>query len=118
MPRPDAAGLRYASPMLVNCVAYSDGRKLSDISVADISEYLKQPGCFVWVALKDPSSEELAAIQEEFGLHDLAVEDAHHGHQRPKLEEYGSSLFIAMHTIEQNGGDLRAGELAVFVGPQ
>lgn len=104
--------------MLVNCVAYTHGEKLSDIPVEDISERIKQPDCFVWVALKDPDTVELATIKAEFGLHELAVEDAHHGHQRPKLEEYGASLFIVMHLIEPDGDELRTGELAMFVGPQ
>lgn len=104
--------------MLVNCVAYTRGQKLSDIPVEDISERLKDPECFVWVALKDPSPAELAVIKDEFGLHELAVEDAHHGHQRPKLEEYGTSLFIVMHLLETAGEEIRTGELAMFVGPQ
>ena len=45
--------------MLVNCVAYEAGRKLGDIARTEISEYLKRPGCFVWVALKDPEPAEL-----------------------------------------------------------
>lgn len=104
--------------MLVNCVAYTHGQKLSDIAVADISEHLKQPDCFVWVALKDPGADELAAVAAEFDLHELAVEDAHHGHQRPKLEEYGDAMFIAMQLVEPVGDELRVGELAMFVGPQ
>ncbi len=104
--------------MLVNCVAYTHGEKLSDIPVADISEYIKEPDRFVWVALKDPDTTELAAVKEEFGLHELAVEDAHHGHQRPKLEEYGGSLFIVMHLLEKRGAEIHTGELAMFVGPQ
>jgi len=102
--------------MLVNCVAYEDGRKLGDIDTASISEYLKRPGCFVWVALRDPTPEELARMQEEFGLHELAVEDARHGHQRPKIEEYGNSLFVVMHTVEVVADELKAGEIDVFVG--
>jgi len=102
--------------MLVNCVAYEDGRKLGDIDTAAISEYLERPGCFVWVALRDPTPEELARMQEEFGLHELAVEDARHGHQRPKIEEYGNSLFVVMHTVEVVADELKAGEIDVFVG--
>ena len=75
--------------MLINCVAYQDGKKLADIATKDISDYVSRPECLVWVALADPDSEELAEMQVEFGLHPLAVEDAHHGHQRPKIEEYG-----------------------------
>jgi magnesium transporter len=103
--------------MLVNCVAYEDGRKLADITPAEISEYLKRPGCFVWVALRDADDEELEALQDEFGLHDLAVEDALNGHQRPKLEEYGDVVFVVLHVVEMEGTALYVGELAVFAGP-
>lgn len=102
--------------MLINCVAYEDGRKLADIAVEDISDYLVRPGCFVWVALRDATAAELAQMQQEFGLHELAVEDARHGHQRPKLEEYGDTLFLVMQLLETEGGELRFGEVDVFVG--
>lgn len=102
--------------MLINCVAYQEGKKLSDISVEAISDYLAQPGCFVWVALADPQPEELATMQEEFGLHELAVEDALRGNQRPKVEEYGDSLFAVVRMVELNGDELVVGELDVFVG--
>ena len=86
--------------MLVNCAAYEDGRKLADIDKRQIRAYLARPGCFVWVALKDATEAELAEMQEEFELHPLAVEDARHGHQRPKVEEYGESLFAVLHPVE------------------
>jgi magnesium transporter len=103
--------------MLVNCVAYQEGRKLGDIPVDEISEYVKRPECFVWVALREPDAAELARLQEEFGLHELAVEDARKGHQRPKIEEYGDSLFVVLHTVELEEGALLGGEVDVFVGP-
>ncbi|MDQ6916831.1 MAG: magnesium/cobalt transporter CorA [Pseudomonadota bacterium] len=103
--------------MLVNCVAYQEGKKLSDIPKEDISEYVQRPDCFVWVALKDPEPEELEEMREEFGLHELAVEDARHGHQRPKIEEYGKSLFAVLQTVEFHEGKLHVGEVDVFVGP-
>jgi magnesium transporter len=102
--------------MLINCVAYQEGKKLADISVEDISEYLKLPDCFVWVALRDADAAEIAKMQEEFGLHELAVEDAARGHQRPKIEEYGDSLFTVVQTVELDGDRLSTGEVAVFVG--
>jgi magnesium transporter len=102
--------------MLVNCVAYQDGKKLGDIAPSQISDYVSRPECFVWVALFEPSTEELDAMKEEFGLHELAVEDAGHGHQRPKIEEYGDSLFAVLQTVEVAGEDLKVGEVAVFVG--
>ncbi|MGE5625826.1 MAG: magnesium/cobalt transporter CorA [Bacillota bacterium] len=103
--------------MLVNCVAYQEGKKLTDISRQEIGAYVKRDDCFVWVALRDADAAELAQMKAEFGLHELAVEDALSGHQRPKLEEYGESLFIVLQTLEYQGGELHVGELDVFVGP-
>jgi len=100
--------------MLVNCVAYQKGLKLADIRLEEISDYVERPDCFVWVAVRDPSPEELDALQQEFGLHELAVEDARHGHQRPKIEEYGKSLFVVLPIIEVDGSKLNTGEVAIF----
>lgn len=101
--------------MLVNCVAYQEGKKLADISVEEIRDYVSRPAGFVWVALKEPQVAELAKMQEEFQLHELAVEDAHHGHQRPKMEEYGDSLFAVLHIVELQDDQLKVGELNLFV---
>ncbi|MBP0588580.1 magnesium/cobalt transporter CorA [Paraburkholderia sp. LEh10] len=102
--------------MLINCVAYQDGRKLGDITIEQISDYVQKPECFVWVAIKDPEPAELEAMKEEFGLHELAVEDVRAHHQWPKIEEYGDSLFAVMHTVEfQEDGSLLFGEVDVFV---
>jgi magnesium transporter len=102
--------------MLVNCVAYQNGKKLADIEPRDIDRYLAQPENFVWVAMKDPDPSELEVMQGEFGLHELAVEDVRHGHQRPKIEEYADTLFVVVQTIDVEDGDLQTGEVAVFVG--
>jgi magnesium transporter len=102
--------------MIINCVAYQNGRKLADIAVGEIRSYVSQPDCFVWVALKDPDPAELQAMQQEFGLHELAVEDAQHGHQRPKIEEYAHALFVVLHLIEHKNGELNVGEVAIFAG--
>jgi magnesium transporter len=101
--------------MLVNCAAYENGKKLNDIPVSRIREFLGRPDCFVWVAYKDAEPAELKLMQQEFSLHELAVEDAAHGHQRPKIEEYGDSLFAVMHMVEMVNDDLVVGELNVFV---
>jgi magnesium transporter len=103
--------------MLISCVAYQDGTKVGDISAAQIAEYLHRPHCFVWVALQDPSAAELGEIQKAFDLHPLAVEDALAGHQRPKVDEYGDSLFAVLHLVEPNSGEYHVGELAIFAGP-
>jgi magnesium transporter len=102
--------------MLVNCVVYQDGRKLTDIGKQDISKYVTREDCFVWVALYEPDAGELAEMQREFALHELAVEDARHGHELPKPEEYGDELFVVLHTIRWVDGELSVGEVNIFVG--
>jgi magnesium transporter len=102
--------------MLINCVAYRDGVKLADLPVEEISDYLQRDDCFVWVALRDTTDAELSKMQEEFSLHDLAIEDASHGHQRPKIEEYGDTLFVVMHMLEVVNAEIVVGEVNVFVG--
>lgn len=103
--------------MLINCVVYQNGQKLLEIPITEISDYLKKPETFVWVALLDADENELTHMQEEFTLHELAVEDARHGHQRPKVEEYGDSLFVVMHILEKNATEFNIGEVHVFAGP-
>ena len=103
--------------MLVNCVAYQNGQKLADIAQGEIRDYLAKPGCFVWVALRDSTDEDLLEMQRQFGLHELAVEDARHGHQRPKLEEYGDELFAVLHVLELAGDEIHVGEVNIFTGP-
>ncbi len=102
--------------MLVNCVAYENGSRLADLPVEEISDYLLRPECFVWVALCDATPEELDTMKEEFDLHELAVEDARHGHQRPKIEEYGDSLFAVMHLLDFSENEFKLGEVNIFVG--
>ncbi|MEM5330095.1 magnesium/cobalt transporter CorA [Paraburkholderia sp. JHI2823] len=104
--------------MLINCVAYQGGKKLADVPVEAISDYLVKPECFVWVALKDPDAGEMAAMKEEFGLHALAIEDVMNGNQRPKIEEYGNTLFCVLHTLElDDDGEVITGQVNVFAGP-
>jgi magnesium transporter len=102
--------------VLINCVVYHEGKRLTEITPREIHDYVSRPDCFVWVALRDATEAELVEMQEEFDLHPLAVEDARHGHQRPKIEEYGDSLFVVIHTVEPDGDDLRVGEMDIFVG--
>jgi magnesium transporter len=103
--------------MLINCVAYQDGKRLGEIRPEEIHRYLATPGCFVWVALLERDATVLEQMQAQFGLHPLAVEDAKHGHQRPKIEDYGESLFVVLHLLEPDDGSLRVGEVDVFAGP-
>jgi magnesium transporter len=105
--------------MLINCVVYQNGSKLADIPVVEISDYLARPDTFVWVAMQDATAAELDEMRHEFGLHELAVEDARHGHQRPKIEEYGASLFSVLHLVEMRAPgakELSVGEVDIFTG--
>lgn len=105
---------------VVNCVAYADGRRVGDVEIEDISEILRFEGQFIWIGLHEPDEELLRQVQGEFGLHDLAVEDAHAAHQRPKLEEYGNSLFVVLRTAQRDpeSKELLFGETHIFVGPR
>ena len=104
---------------VVNCVRYGRDGGRRDITLDEISDVLAvDDGSFVWVGLYEPGEELLDKLQEEFDLHDLAVEDAHHAHQRPKIEAYGNSLFIAVHTAQARDGEVSFGETHLFVGPR
>src|SRR5215203_4672432 len=87
---------------IINCAAYSAGRRNADVELHDVHEVLKDTNQFVWIGLHEPSEEVLEKVQLEFGLHDLAVEDAHNAHQRPKVELYGTTLFLVMRTAQVN----------------
>src|SRR3954453_20540778 len=87
---------------IVNCVAYSEGRRVANIEINKISEILRHEDKFVWVGLHEPDEQLLKQVQEEFGLHDLAIEDAHNAHQRPKLEAYDDTIFIVLRTAQVN----------------
>jgi magnesium transporter len=103
---------------IVNCAAYSAGHRTVDVELKDVHEILKDPSQFVWIGLYEPSEELLERVQNEFGLHDLAVEDAHRAHQRPKIELYGDSLFIVLRTVQMTSEcPIQFGETHFFVGP-
>ena len=105
---------------IVNCAAYAGGRRVADVRIEDISEVLKQPDRFLWIGLHEPEEDLLRKVQQEFGLHDLAIEDALRAHQRPKIEIYGDSLFIVLRTAQLNRAERRIdfGETHFFVGPR
>ena len=102
--------------MLISAVVYRDGRRLAEIQPSEIHRYVSEPENLVWVALREPDAETLEQMQAQFDLHPLAVEDARNGHQRPKIEDYGDSLFAVLHVIEPAEDELRVGEVAIFAG--
>jgi magnesium transporter len=107
-------------PGVVNCVAYAGGCRVADVAIENISEVLKLSDQFVWIGLYEPGPELLQKVKEEFGLHELAIEDALLAHQRPKLERYGDSFFMALRTAQMNREKKAAefGETHLFVGPR
>ena len=111
------AGCGTLGDVIVDRVLYDDGRRCDDVRPT-VPEESRGPGCFVWTGLFEPSADELAEVAEEFSLHPLAVEDALHAHQRPKLERYGDSWFMVLKTVEYVDSEevIRVGEVMVFVG--
>ena len=106
---------------VINSAAYHNGVRVADVPIADLGDAWNHSDRFLWVGLYEPSEQVLAHIQQAFGLHDLAVEDAHRAHQRPKLEVYDDSLFIVIRTAKlAEGGEQRIefGETHVFYGPR
>lgn len=102
--------------MVMKCVAYRGGVSLGDVTLDDISEVLKENDTFVWLGLREVDRDLLLKIQEEFGLHELAIEDACLAHQRPKIEEYGDSVFIVLHTAHWENDQTVFGETHLFMG--
>jgi magnesium transporter len=110
------------APGVVTCAAYAAGRRVADVSVDQIHQVLCQTDGFIWIGLYEPDEALLRVVQSEFGLHDLAIEDAHRAHQRPKLEQYQDSLFVVLRTAHLSETDpqrrVAFGETHVFVGRQ
>src|SRR5450432_3305495 len=102
--------------MVVNCAAYEDGRRVADISIDKLDDWPAKEGRVIWIGLHEPDAALLDKLQRHFGLHELAIEDAHVAHQRPKLEVYGDSLFIAVHTAQMEKDKIEFGETHMFLG--
>jgi magnesium transporter len=103
--------------MIVDCAVYEDGRRCAgELALAEAGAACRRHGSFVWLGVYEPGEEEFDAIAREFGLHELAVEDAVNAHQRPKLELYGDTLFMVLKTIryvpEQEA--IEVGEILLF----
>ncbi|MGR0318924.1 magnesium and cobalt transport protein CorA [Agromyces sp. ZXT2-3] len=106
-------------PIIDNAV-YRDGRRVATpASLEETFETRERHGGFAWIGLYRPTDAELDAVAVEFGLHHLAVEDARKGHQRPKVERYGQTLFAVLKPARylDHVEQVEFGELHVFVGP-
>ncbi len=114
---PQSSSRAYQA-MVMKCVAYTNGRRIGDIDIDHISDVISADNTFVWLGLREPNGALLDKIQAEFGLHELAIEDTRSAHQRPKLEEYGDSLFLVVQTAHLSRNTVQFGETHVFVGPR
>lgn len=111
---------------VVDCAVYIDGKRLPGTwNHADAIAEVRERGTgFVWIGLHEPGEVQINGIADTFGLHELAVEDAVHAHQRPKLERYDQSLFMVLKTLRYvatgslsaNSEIVESGELMTFLG--
>jgi magnesium transporter len=106
---------------VVDAAIYRDGHRVeTPPTVAEAARHLREmPGTMAWIGLFRPSEGQLLPVAEEFGLHEVAVEDAIVAHQRPKLERYGETLFVVLRaaTYLDDVEEVEFGEIHVFVGP-
>ena len=123
----DQVAAASQTPAIVDCALYEDGlRRAGSIPLHLALESAREASqesaagdsTFVWIGLREPTGEEFAAVAEEFTLHPLAVEDAIHAHQRPKLETYGDTAFLVLKTVEYVDSEqvVEVGELMLFAG--
>jgi magnesium transporter len=124
-----AAAAGAAAPVaafVVDCAVYVDGKRLSGqrTHAEAIDEVRRRGEGFVWIGLHEPDETQIQGIAETFGLHELAVEDAVHAHQRPKLERYDTTLFMVLKTVRYVEHEspttaneiVETGELMAFLG--
>ncbi|MBX7147018.1 MAG: magnesium/cobalt transporter CorA [Alphaproteobacteria bacterium] len=101
--------------MVVGFAAYSNGRRIAEYDLDKIEKLEFKPKEFVWIGLHEPDENLLRKVQSLFNLHDLAIEDAHTAHQRPKFEIYGDSVFIVLHTAQKADARIEFGETHFFI---
>ena len=113
-------GGENAGMAVVDNAIYVEGRRIEPGSLDETYELLRERGGLGWIGLYEPDDDEIQSVAAEFRLHELAVEDAVHAHQRPKLERYGEMLFIVLRPARylESAEVVEIGELHIFLGPQ
>jgi magnesium transporter len=107
--------------MIIDCAVYQDGkRRPGALALDEAYDAGLEEDAFVWIGLYEPDEGEFESVRREFNLHELAVEDAIHAHQRPKLEVYDDTLFVVLKTSRYVEVDdtVEFGEIMLFIGPQ
>jgi magnesium transporter len=115
-PHPVTTASAQAEPGVVASAAYMAGRRVAAVPIEEAGAWSRKPGHVVWIGLHEPSLELLRRVEAQFGLHELAIEDALKAHQRPKLELYGDALFVVARTAQMVEGRISFGETHLFVG--
>jgi magnesium transporter len=131
VPGPQAKNIHVpVARAMVDCGVYANGARLQGkythaAALAKVRE-LEGDGvpAFVWIGLHEPDEHQMQAVADVFGLHELAVEDAVHAHQRPKLERYDDTLFLVLKTVNYVEHEtvskareiVETGEIMIFVG--
>jgi magnesium transporter len=103
---------------IVSSRIYRDGRLLSEVDALTATPKLEQKDDFIWIGLHEPDDATLNAISENFGLHELAVEDALDPRHLPKMESYGDHLFVVARTVHLEAERIAYGNTAIFIGRQ
>jgi magnesium transporter len=97
---------------------YRDGKAIAELDSTKAIPHLERPGDFIWIGMHEPTDGALKRIQEHFGLHPLAVEDALDPKHLPKVEAYGDHLFLVVRTPRLEGDRIVYGNTAIFMGKQ
>ncbi|MDO9415372.1 magnesium and cobalt transport protein CorA [Pararhizobium sp.] len=103
-------------PGVIAAAVYQNGQRIADIQIEEAGKWRTRENVVIWIGLHEPDEALLRQVQAEFGLHDLAIEDAGQAHQRPKLEIYGESIFVVARTAHMKGDEIVFGETHLFVG--
>ena len=111
-----ASAVQSPAAGIVASSVYVAGKRVADIPIEEAGEWARKDGHVVWIGLLEPDRELLRRVQAQFSLHELAIEDAEHAHQRPKLEQYGDALFIVARTAQLLEGRVTFGETHLFLG--
>jgi magnesium transporter len=112
----DTAEVRLERRGVVNCACYENGKRVADIRVAEAGAFINRAGTIVWLGLHEPDADLLETVQQQFGLHELIIEEAKKAHPRPKIEVYENLLSIVLRTAQLIAGRIEYGETHLIAG--
>jgi len=101
---------------VVAAYLYENGARVRSVGIDEKCDCKEDKSSFVWIGIADPTVEEMAALQQTYDLHPLAIEDALSPHQLPKIDVYGEQLFVVARTARLHGEIIEYGETTIFMG--